>query len=209
MFEFIEKFFNYIINIVSAWGYWGVGIGMMFESACMPVPSEIVLPLGGYLAYTGRLTFWGAVFAGVLGGLIGSIIAYIVGYYGGRPFIIKYGKYILISQNEFEKADKWFAKHGVATVFTSRLLPVIRTFISLPAGIARINFKKFVIYTILGSLPWSILLTYAGFALGQNWRLVKSSLKSFDGVIITGLLILISIYLYNHFFKKQKKSSSN
>jgi len=204
MFVLLENFFEYIISIVSAWGYWGVGIGMMFESACIPVPSEIVLPLGGYMAYIGRITFWGAVFAGTLGGLIGSIIAYIVGYYGGRPFIIKYGKYILINQHDFEKADAWFSKYGQITVFTSRLLPIIRTFISLPAGIARINFKKFILYTILGSLPWSIFLTYAGFALGQNWRSVKQYLKGFDDLIIVAVILLIIIYVINHFSKKKK-----
>lgn len=202
MLDFLAPFFEYIINVVSAWGYWGVGIGMMLESACMPIPSEIVLPLGGYMAYTGRLTFWAAVFAGVLGGLIGSIVAYVVGYYGGRPFIIKYGKYILINQNDFEKADKWFNKYGQITVFTSRLLPIIRTFISLPAGIARVDFKRFVFYTILGSLPWSIALTYAGFALGQNWRTIKASLSWLDDMIIAVLLILVVYYIYNHIKKR-------
>ncbi len=204
MLDFLTPFFEYIIKVVSAWGYWGVGIGMTLESACIPIPSEIILPLGGYMAYTGRLSFWGAVFFGMLGGLTGSTIAYFVGYYGGRPFIIKYGKYILINHEDFEKADRWFNKYGEVTVFTSRLLPVIRTFISLPAGIARVGFKRFIFFTVLGSLPWTIALTYAGFALGQNWRSVKQSLKAFDELILIGLILLVAIYVYKHVSKKKR-----
>lgn len=206
MLDFLEPFFEYIIRIVSGWGYWGVGIGMMLESACIPIPSEIVLPLGGYMAYIGRISFWGAVATGVIGGLSGSIIAYIVGYYGGRPFIIKYGKYFFINKNDFEKADRWFNKHGEVTVFTSRLLPVIRTFISLPAGIARIDFKKFVVYTILGSVPWTIALTYAGLILGQNWRSVKTTLKGLDDFIIIAIVLLVIIYITKHIKTKNNPS---
>lgn len=202
MISYIEHILDIIVNIISSLGYWGVGIGMAIESACIPLPSEIILPLGGYLASTGQITFWGAVLAGTIGGTIGSIVAYFVGVYGGRPFILKYGRYVLINEKEFDKADKWFAKYGDAAVFISRLLPIIRTFISLPAGIAKVNFKRFVIYTFAGSLPWSIALTYAGYVLGQNWRDIKKYLHGADYIIGAILLVLIVVYLINHFSKK-------
>lgn len=201
MIELIEQVLEYIINVISYFGYWGIGIGMAIESACIPLPSEIILPLGGYMAYTGKISLWGAIIVGTIGGTIGSIVAYFIGAYGGRPFIQKYGKYVLINQKEFEKADKWFEKYGEITVFTSRLLPIIRTFISLPAGIAKVKFKKFVIYTFLGSLPWSIALTYGGYVLGQNWREIKKYFHGLDYIIGGILLVLIIWYVINHFSK--------
>lgn len=165
---------------------------MAIESANIPLPSEVILPFGGYLVYTGRLDFWATVMAGTVGGTIGSIGSYYLGSKGGRPFIERYGRYVGINAHKLSIADRWFERYGEATVFFTRLMPVIRTFISLPAGIARMNFKRFVIYTFLGSLPWSILLVYAGYALGQNWQAIKPWFHSIDllmAVALAGALI--------------------
>lgn len=173
--------------IIAALGYWGVGIGMAIESANIPLPSEVILPFGGYLVYTGRLDFWATVMAGTVGGTIGSIGSYYLGVRGGRPFLQKYGPYIGITQRKLAIAERWFTRYGEATIFFTRLMPIIRTFISLPAGIAKMNFKRFVIYTFMGSLPWSILLVYAGYALGQNWRSLKPWFHRAD-ILVAGLL---------------------
>lgn len=198
----IESILNSVVTFISHFGYWGLAVGMAVESACIPLPSEVILPFGGFLVSQGQLSFWGAVLSGTIGGTIGSIIAYYVGVYGGRPFILKYGRYILINKNDFEKADKFFAKYGDATVFIGRLLPIIRTFISLPAGIAEVQFKRFVAYTFAGSLPWSILLTFAGYKLGKHWMDIKKYLHGADYIVGAGLVILIGLYLWNHFRKK-------
>ncbi|MDO7786709.1 DedA family protein [Desulforamulus aquiferis] len=190
--EFLEAFLHQVTVIISALGYWGVAIGMAIESANIPLPSEVILPFGGYLVYTGRLDFWGTVMAGTVGGTIGSIGSYYLGLRGGRPFIERYGPYVGITPRKLLVADRWFEKYGEATVFFTRLMPVIRTFISLPAGIARMNFKRFVIYTFLGSLPWSILLVYTGYALGQNWQAIKPWFHKMDiliGVALAAVLI--------------------
>ena len=169
---------------------------MAIESANIPLPSEVILPFGGYLVYTGRLDFWGTVMAGTVGGTLGSIGSYYLGIKGGRPFLHKYGRYIGISERKLVLADHWFERYGEATVFFTRLLPIIRTFISLPAGIARMNFKKFVIYTFLGSLPWSILLVYVGYALGQNWQAIKPWFHRMDILVASLLGMLLLYYLW-------------
>ena len=178
---------------------------MALESACIPIPSEIIMPFSGFLVWEGRFVFWPVVVWGAVGNLIGSVIAYAVGFFGGRRVVEKYGKYVLISSRDLELADNWFKKYGQAAVFFSRLLPVIRTFISLPAGIARMDFKKFCFYTLLGSLPWSFFLTYAGLVMGENWEELKVYFHKFDLVI--GILIVLGIiwWLKRHFSDRQKQ----
>lgn len=195
-----------IINIISSTGYLGVAALMALESACLPIPSEIIMPFSGFLVWEGRFIFWQVVVWGAVGNLIGSIAAYAVGFYGGRRLVEKYGKYILVSQHDLEITDNWFKKHGQSAVLFSRLLPVVRTFISLPAGIARMNFKKFCFYTLLGSLPWSFFLTYAGLYMGENWEGLRVYFHKFDLVI--GVLILLGIiwWVRRHFrFAQIKK----
>lgn len=189
--------------IIAAMGYWGVAIGMAIESANIPLPSEVILPFGGYLVYTGRLNFWGTVMAGTVGGTLGSIASYYLGSKGGRPFILRYGRYVGITPGKLTLADRYFERYGEATVFFTRLMPVIRTFISLPAGISRMNFKRFVIYTFLGSLPWSILLVYVGYALGQNWQAIKPWFHRADFLVLGLLAGAIMFFLY----KKMKSKS--
>lgn len=189
----IELVSAFIIATISTLGYGGIVLLMAIESACIPLPSEIIMPFSGYLVYTGELNLWIVSLAGAAGCVVGSLVAYWIGMYGGRPFIEKYGRYVLISHHDLDLADRWFNRFGEVIVFASRLLPVIRTFIAFPAGVARMNLKKFVIYTFLGSLPWCLGLAYAGQKLGEQWDknpTLKSLFHRFDFVI--GILIVLA-----------------
>jgi len=165
---------------------------MAIESACIPLPSEVIMPFSGYLVYTGQFNLWAVGFMGALGCVAGSLVAYWAGMYGGRPFIERYGRWILISRRDLDMADRWFTKYGDLVTFFSRLLPVIRTFIAFPAGIVRMNLPKFCLYTFLGSFPWCIGLAYVGQRLGEEWNkndTLKELFHRFDFVI--GMLLLI------------------
>lgn len=189
---------SFIISVISALGYPGIVLLMAIESACIPLPSEIILPFSGYLVYTGRFNLYGVATMGALGCNVGSIVAYYAGAWGGRPFLLRYGKYVLISRREIELADRWFARYGPWTVFFSRLLPVIRTFIALPAGVARMDFWKFNVYTFLGSWPWCYALAYAGYKLGEHWPTLRSYFHRFDYVIGALLLLGAVAYIWLH-----------
>src|SRR2546423_10542520 len=166
--KIIELLSVFIVATISRLGYAGVVLLMAIESACIPLPSEIIMPFSGYLVYTGRFNLWAVGVAGAFGCVAGSLVAYWVGMYGGRPLIEKYGRYLLVSRHDLDLADRWFDRFGEVIVFASRLLPAIRTFIAFPAGVARMNLKKFVIYTFAGSLPWCIGLAYVGQRLGEK-----------------------------------------
>jgi len=187
-------------------GYWGIILTMGIESACIPLPSEIIMPFSGYLVFSGRFSLVGVSVAGALGCVVGSVAAYWIGIWGGRPFIQKYGKYVLISHKDLATADLWFEKYGEWAIFFSRLLPVVRTFISLPAGIARMNFFKFILYTFVGSLPWCFMLAYVGKILGENWENIRIYFRRAD--IFIGIIIALGIFyfLYRH-LKPEKKQS--
>jgi membrane protein DedA with SNARE-associated domain len=191
----IEILSSFIVAVISTLGYPGVVLLMGIESACIPLPSEIIMPFSGYLVYTGRFDLWWVSVAGAVGCVLGSLVAYWVGMYGGRPLIEKYGRYILISKHDLDLADRWFAKRGEIIVFASRLLPVIRTFIAFPAGVARMNLSRFVIYTFVGSLPWCLGLAYVGQKLGEQWDksdALKTWFHRFDFVIvILGVMVAI------------------
>jgi membrane protein DedA with SNARE-associated domain len=186
LFEFLS---DTITNLIASFGYPGIIFLMTLESACMPVPSEIVMPFAGFAVQQGRLEFFAAGLAGAVGCLIGSVLSYVVGYYGGRPLLEKFGRYILISRHEIDLAHSWFERYGVATVFIARLLPIVRTFVSLPAGIARMDFKKFALYSFIGSLPWCYALAYAGVVLGENWDLLEKNWIYFDILTIIGVIM--------------------
>ena len=176
----------FIVATISTLGYTGIVLLMAIESACIPLPSEIIMPFSGYLVYTGQFNLWIVTVAGAFGCVLGSLLAYWVGMRGGRPLIEKYGRYILISRHDLDLADRWFAHYGEAIVFISRLLPAIRTFIAFPAGVARMNLKKFIIYTFAGSLPWCLGLAYVGQKLGEKWDKdprLKTLFHRFDFVI--------------------------
>ncbi len=190
-----------IINTISDTGYLGVFILMLLESACIPVPSEIIMPFSGFLVWQGKFNLWTVVFWGAFGSLIGSIIAYYIGFYGGRPLIEKYGKYVLISRRDLDRAHNWIEKHGQGAIFFSRLLPAVRTFISLPAGIVKMDFGKFCVYTFFGSLIWSYFLTYAGVIMGENWNGIRVYFEKFDIVIVIAAIFGIIWWVVKHFKK--------
>jgi len=189
---------NLILDWISNLGYPGILFLMALESACMPVPSEIVMPFAGYLVWAGDTTmnFWGVVFFGTLGCTVGSIVAYVAGFYAGRPLILRYGKYFLIREKHLKRAEEWFEKYGDKATFIARLLPVIRTVISLPAGISKMNFKKFVFYSFVGSLPWTLMLAYVGYWLGPNWESVKGVFRGLDVVVVVAVIVVVIYYVY-------------
>ncbi len=196
---------DFAINLIGNLGYWGVFIGMTLESACIPIPSEIIMPFSGFVVWQGNtnMTLIGITIIGALGNLLGSIIAYYVGLKGGRPILEKYGKYLLITHSKLELADKWFFKHGGKAVLIGRFLPIIRTFISLPAGIAHMDLKKFVTYTFIGSLPWCFALGYLGIKLGQNWGIIEGYFHILDIIIEIGILGIILYLIYKYFGKSK------
>jgi membrane protein DedA with SNARE-associated domain len=170
---------------------------MAIESACIPLPSEVIMPFAGYLVSTGRFSLQAVAIAGAVGCLVGSYVAYFAGVHGGRPFLERYGRYVLIPPHELEIADRFFARWGSAAVFFSRLLPVVRTFIALPAGIARMDLGRFSIYTLIGSYPWCLALAYAGMKLGQHWRDLAPYFHRFDTGIGVVLVFSAAAFLYN------------
>lgn len=171
MISIVEFISDLIVNLISSFGYAGIFLAMAAESACIPFPSEIIMPFSGFVVSKGELGLWEITMAGALGNLFGSMVAYVVGQRGGRPFLEEYGKYILLSKKKLDLADDWFGRHGDRAVLISRLLPVIRTYISLPAGIAGMDFGKFAYYTFAGSLPWCLALGYLGVLLGPHGTL--------------------------------------
>ncbi|MGQ9674881.1 MAG: DedA family protein [Chloroflexota bacterium] len=194
----------FLENLYAHMGYLGVLVAMAIESACIPLPSEIVLPMAGWMVARGEFDLWLVTLAGTLGCTVGSVVAYAVGAFGGRPILNKYGKYVLISTEDLDRADRWFTKYGDATVFFSRLLPVVRTFISFPAGVARMPFIKFVVYSTLGSFPWSLALVYAGKVLGDNWAQVRSVLHNLDYLIVAVIIALIVFFVYRRVRKEAR-----
>ncbi|MDD2360584.1 MAG: DedA family protein [Lawsonibacter sp.] len=169
---------------------------MAIESCNIPLPSEIILPFGGYLVSTGQLKFFPAALAGATGGTVGSIISYYIGLFGGRPLLLRYGKYIGLTTEILHKAEGWLVRYGEATVFFSRLLPGIRTFISLPVGAARIRMVPFIIYTFLGSLIWALFLTYCGYLLGENWEIIRTWFQRIDLVLLGVIILLIAWFVW-------------
>ena len=202
MIEAIVSFLVYWITyIIGLTGYAGIFLLMLLESARAPIPSEIIMPFSGFLIVSGKLNFWLVVLIGASANLIGSIFAYLGGVWGGRPMLEKWGKYLLISRRDLDLADRWFKKHGELTVFFSRLVPLLRTFISFPAGVAKMNFKKFCIYTFLGALLWVWLFTWLGVKMGQNWELIRKKIEAFDFFILAIAVLIIFWYAKKHFKK--------
>ena len=169
---------------------------MAVESACIPLPSEVIMPFSGYLVHTGQFQLWLVAFMGAVGCNVGSAIAYEIGYYGGRPLVVRYGSYILLSQRELDWTDHFFARFGDATVLISRMLPVVRTFIALPAGVARMPRLRFHVYTFIGSFPWCLGLAYLGMKAGQHWDYLGKYFHEFDKVIAAIILLLVIFFLW-------------
>jgi membrane protein DedA with SNARE-associated domain len=200
--EIVIPFLN---NLYGAVGYLGVMIAMTIESAMIPLPSELILPYAGFLVsdpsqiepLTGQpWNFWLVVVFATIGNTLGSLIAYAIGAYGGRPFLERYGRYLLIRPHEIELAEQFFTKHGAATVFIGRLLPIVRTFISFPAGVARMKLSTFIIYSTAGAAIWSALLVYAGVLLGENWEAIRRALQPFDLLIAAAVVVAVVVFIW-------------
>ncbi len=196
----MEQISQMFLGFIDSYGYIAVAVLMAMENACIPIPSELILGFAGYLIYAEKMTFTGAMVAGMIGGMAGSIFAYAVGATGGRKFVDKYGKYFLIKKSHVDLAQNWFDRYGIRAVFFSRMLPVVRTFISLPAGFARVNFPSFLFYTFAGSLPWTALILYAGMFLGENWR----KLLEIGHEASIAFVIICAIILAVIFFRRRR-----
>ncbi len=206
--KIIETVTLWIIATISSMGYLGIVFLMGIESACIPLPSEVIMPCAGYSVFTGKFNLWLVGLAGAVGCVWGSIVAYYAGMWGGRPLIERYGKYVLISMHDLERADKLFQRYGEIIVFVSRLLPIIRTFISFPAGVSRMHFGRFILYTFVGSYPWCLGLAWVGQVMGENWRHLRHYWHKFDYVIGGLILIGIAIYAWHHIKPLIMKESS-
>jgi membrane protein DedA with SNARE-associated domain len=194
----LEALASFIIFVISMMGLPGIVLLMAIESACIPLPSEVIMPFAGYLVSQGKYSLWSVGLAGAIGCVVGSVPAYYLGMYGGRPLIEKYGKYILMSRHDLDMADRWFQRHGEATVFFARLLPVIRTFIAFPAGVARMEMKRFIAYTFAGSLPWCLGLAYIGWVMGERWPVLREYFHKFDLLIGAAIVAGIVWYVRRH-----------
>jgi membrane protein DedA with SNARE-associated domain len=198
----IDALANFVTFVISHLGYPGVFLLMAIESACIPIPSEFIMPFSGFLVAEGQMNFWAVVLLGSFGNLAGSWLAWWVGHKGGRPLVEKYGKYILLSHHDLDAADKYFQKYGQNTVLFTRLMPVIRTFISLPAGISKMDFKKFSLYTFIGVVPFTAALTYAGVKLKENWAGLQPYFHKFDLLIGIAVVLLLVWYIFRHLKRK-------
>ena len=200
----MEYFSQMFLSFIASWGYVAVAVLMAAENACIPIPSELILGFAGYLVSAEHMTFSGALLAGMIGGLLGSVFAYEVGAHGGRPFVDKYGKYFFIKKSHVDTAQDWFDRYGLKAVFFSRMLPVIRTFISLPAGLARGEPKRFFTYTIAGSLPWTAAILYAGLMLGENWTDLMEYGHEASLIFVVCSAVAI-VYFYLKWKKKKQR----
>ena len=198
----LEVLAHYIIQFISTTGYFGIFALMTLESALIPIPSEVTMPFSGFLASTGVLSVWPIIIVGTIANLAGSLIAYYIGYFLEETVLLKlikkYGKFILVTEHEYDKANGWFKKYGDKIIFISRLLPGIRTIISLPAGMFEMDIKKFIIYTTLGCFIWSTILTYTGFYLGENWQSLEGIYRKFEIVIVVVIIVAVVWYIEKH-----------
>jgi len=205
--KIIAALAGFVIAVISKTGYLGVIALMAIESACIPLPSEIIMPFAGYLVYAGRFKLFWAATAGAIGCNVGSVIAYEIGYYGGRPLMEKYGSYLLMNRHDLEMADRFFQRFGSAAVFVGRLLPVIRTFIALPAGVARMPRLRFHIYTFVGSWPWCFALAWIGMKLGERWHTdprLSHWLHRLDVVVVVLLLLGVVWFVRSHWKNRMR-----
>ncbi|WP_295156752.1 DedA family protein [Selenomonas sp. AE3005] len=199
----MEQFSTLFLEFIASWGYVAVAILMAAENACIPIPSELILGFAGYLIFADQMTFTGALIAGMVGGMAGSIFAYVVGHRGGRSFVDKYGHYFFVKKSHVDIAQNWFDKYGLKAVFFSRMLPVVRTFISLPAGFAHVDMKKFLTLTFLGSLPWTALILAAGMMLGKSWEIMLK-IGHQASLIFVGVCAVIIVVMYLRYRKRKQ-----
>lgn len=187
---------DWILTFMEDWGYTALLLTMILENMNIPIPSEIVLGFAGFLVSRGIMTYWGAVAVGTLAGIIGSLASYAIGYYGGRPLLLQYGNKFWLSHKRLKQANDWFDRYGGIAIFTGRLLPGIRTFISLPAGMAKYPLKPFILYTLLGTIPWTMLLIWAGRTLGDQWENIL--LYDTELMIVSAIVLLLAFLVYKY-----------
>jgi SNARE-like domain protein len=187
---------SFILNAISEYGYFGMFLAMILEAVIIVIPSELILATGGILASKNIFSFFGALLTGIIGSVFCAIIIYLMGYFGGRPFIDKYGKYFFMKKEDIEKAEDWFQKYGMLASFIGRNFPIVRTFISLPIGMMHLSFWPFVLYTTLGSIPWTFAFVYVGYSLGNNWVILQEYTSRLKVPIYILLFLLIVHYVY-------------
>lgn len=195
---------EYVLDLINSFGYFGMFLGMVLEAVIIIIPSELILATGGILAGRGIFNFWITFFIGLIGSVFCAVVIYFMGYFGGYPFINKYGKYFFMKNNDIEKSKTWFEKYGLIASLIGRNIPIIRTLISLPCGVSRLSFKKFLLYTTIGSIPWTFIFVYFGYSLGNNWVILTDVTNKLKIPIRILLLLLVISFIYKRVIKKLK-----
>lgn len=196
---------HYVLNLIDKFGYFGMFLGMILEAVIIIIPSELILATGGILASKKIFSFFGAFIVGLLGSIFCAVIIYMMGYFGGVPFVKKYGKYFFMKEEDLNKTDTWFEKYGLVAACIGRNVPIIRTLISLPIGITRLSFKRFLLYTSIGSIPWTFVFVYFGYSLGNNWTIINS----FTSKMKVPIRIIIIVIIISYFIKKINKKKKS
>lgn len=199
---------DFVANLIGDYGYFGMFIAMVLEAVIIIIPSEAILATGGILASKKIFTFWGAFLTGLLGSVFCAIVIYIMGYFGGKAFIKKYGKYFFMKEEDLEKSDSWFNRYGLLAALIGRNFPIVRTLISLPIGIMHLSFTKFLIYTTIGSIPWTLAFVYFGYSLGNNWIIINGYISKLKNPIRILIAIFLIRFIYKIIKKKIKASKS-
>ena len=201
-----EFMMDFVLGVISSAGYFGIFLLMIAESTFMPVPSELVLPFAGYLISSGKFGFFALIIVSLLGSILGSLISYYLGKTFGRKAIIRFGRYFFLNEHDLEIAHKWFGKHGEKTIFFCRFIPAVRHVISIPAGIAEMNLKKFLLYTSLGALGWNTILVFSGIFLRQNWTEILKYSEAIDAFVIAAAVFLVAFFFYSHIRNSRNKA---
>ncbi len=202
MINMVAQISDFALNLIDKTGYVGVFILSALESCAIPIPSEVVVPFSGFLAVSGRFNIWSVIFVATIANLSGAVILFWIGRSGGRWVLERYGKYVLIHKDDLEKGDMWFKKYGERAIFWGRMLPVVRTFVSLAAGVEEMNFYKFSLFTFFGSLPWNAGLALIGYRAGKNWMILENYFRKADLFIMVLVVTLAGWYIWRHLNKK-------
>lgn len=196
---------NFALNLISDYGYFGMFLGMVLEAVIVIIPSELILATGGILAGRGIFNFYVTFLVGLLGSVFCAIVIYLMGYFGGQPFIKKYGKYFFMKDKDIDKSDGWLKKYGLVSALIGRNIPIVRTLISLPIGVYRLSFKKFIIYTTIGSIPWTFVFVYFGYSLGNNWTILTNVTSKIKYLIYLLVIVYIVSKIFKYFCAKKKE----